>query len=388
MHFRDLSPAGWLLAILLAFATATVFVTGAWAVQSFQIGVFLLFGVAFLKSPRGWKAGSLATWILGFVVLLGLVQLLAHTTSSPADTREAILHWGALAAVFLIARRAGEAHDSRHAFLGVFLIFSVAFAVLCVLQLFTSEGRVLWFIDSGHTEIFGTFQSHNNYAQFVELALPVAIWQALRQRRNAWGYALAGGVLYASAIGSTSRAGAALATVEVLVLLALGFRNLRRSSGALALVPAAAVVFALVVGWEQLWVRFQQHDPYFVRREYMQTAVNMTGARPLLGFGLGAFPKVADAYAIKDFPFYANHVHNDWLEFSADGGILFALAVLYLFASRIPAMFRHPWALGLFAVMLHACVDYPFPRPAVSGWMFALLGLLDSAELEELTEKN
>jgi hypothetical protein len=26
--------------------------------------------------------------------------------------------------------------------------------------------------------------------------------------------------------------------------------------------------------------------------------------------------------------------------------------------------------------MMHACVDFPFPRPAVSGWMFALLALL------------
>jgi hypothetical protein len=39
-------------------------------------------------------------------------------------------------------------------------------------------------------------------------------------------------------------------------------------------------------------------------------------------------------------------------------------------------MIRHPWALGLLAVMLNACVDYPFPRPAVSGWMFAVLGAL------------
>jgi hypothetical protein len=34
------------------------------------------------------------------------------------------------------------------------------------------------------------------------------------------------------------------------------------------------------------------------------------------------------------------------------------------------------WGLGLIAVMLHACVDYPFPRPAVSGWLFAMLALL------------
>ncbi|HLJ46105.1 MAG TPA: O-antigen ligase family protein [Bryobacteraceae bacterium] len=382
MRLRDLSLTGWLLALLLAFATSTVFVTGAWAVQSFHIGVFLVFAITIMRSRRGTWPDIVVLAVLGLLVLWGILQLLAHQTGAPSDTREAILHWGALAAVFLVARREGMDYSARHTFLGVFLAFSVLLGILCLLQLFTSEGRILWLIDSGHPEIFGTFPSHNNYAQFVELALPIALWQALAARETAWGYALAGGVLYASVIGSTSRAGAFLCSIEILLLLGLSFRHLRRSGVVLALVPAAALVFTLVVGWDRLWVRFQQQDPYVVRREYMETAFHMIRDRPLLGFGLGAFPKVADAYAIKDFPFYANHVHNDWLEFGADGGIIFALAVLYLFASRIPAMFRHPWALGLLAVMLHACVDYPFPRPAVSGWMFMLLGLLYASESE------
>jgi len=70
---------------------------------------------------------------------------------------------------------------------------------------------------------------------------------------------------------------------------------------------------------------------------------------------------------------------GDWLEkaeFAADDGIPFLLLVLIPFAAAIPTALRHPWGLGLVAVMLHACLDYPFPRPAVSGWMFLLLGLL------------
>jgi hypothetical protein len=31
--------------------------------------------------------------------------------------------------------------------------------------------------------------------------------------------------------------------------------------------------------------------------------------------------------------------------------------------------------------MMHACVDYPFPRPAVSGWLFAMLALLYTTRL-------
>ena len=112
-------------------------------------------------------------------------------------------------------------------------------------------------------------------------------------------------------------------------------------------------------------------------------AVDMAKQRPLTGYGLGTFPEVYQRYAIKDFPFYANHAHNDWAEFAADGGVPFLLLVLIPFAAAVPAAVRNPWGLGLIAIMLHACVDFPFPRPAVSGWMFAMLGLLYMARKPE-----
>jgi O-antigen ligase len=268
----------------------------------------------------------------------------------------------------------------------LFLWFATAEAVLCLTQLFTSNGQVLWLFDSGYSDfVYGTFQSHNNYAQFVELALPIALWRALRDRRRSWAYALAGGTLYASVIASASRAGSILCTAELLVILIIGLIRLRdpetgapsRSTTAmLAIVPAVAVVFTMVVGWEHVWLRFQQQDPYVVRREFLVAAVDMARQRPLTGFGLDTFPAVYQRYAIKDFPFYANHTHNDWAEFAADGGIPFLLLVLVPFLAAVPSAIRNPWGLGLIAVMLHACVDYPFPRPAVSGWMFALLGVL------------
>ena len=144
----------------------------------------------------------------------------------------------------------------------------------------------------------------------------------------------------------------------------------------LVMVPMLAAGFTLAVGWERVWLRFQENDPYLVRREFLVAAIDMTKQRPAIGYGLGTFPEVYQRYAIKDFSFFANHTHNDWAEFAADGGVPFLLLVLIPFVSAIPAAIRNPWGLGLIAVMLHACVDYPFPRPAVSGWMFAMLALL------------
>ena len=383
------------LIFILIFCTATVFVRDAWALQSFQVGVFALVAVVLMAGIRAGNehlTRSLAPWLVYLIPLWGLMQIYAHTTSSSVDTREAVLRWGALAGVFFLGQIAGCTRTARRNLLSAHLLFATVMAVLCLTQLFTSEGRVLWIFPSGYPTVCATFQSANSYAQFVEIALPIALWRALREGWRSWWYVLAGGILYASVIGSASRAGTALCTAELLAMLAIGivkFRDpvtglpKRSTTAVLVMIPVLAAAFTLAVGWEKVWLRFQQTDPYVVRREFIVAAVDMAKQRPLTGFGLGTFPEVYQRYAIKDFPFYANHAHNDWAEFAADGGIPFLLLVLIPFAVGVPIAFRNPWGMGLIAVLLHACVDFPFPRPAVSGWLFLMLGLLYRARTQE-----
>ena len=318
-----------------------------------------------------------------------MIQLLLHSTSSSAETREATLRWGALAGVFLLIQVVGRTNAARRNFLTAFLCFSTAMAVLCITQLFTSEGRVLWIFPSGYPDVYATFPSYNHYAQIVELALPIALWRTIREGWKAWWCVLAGGILYGSVIGSASRAGAILCTLEVVAMLVIGIVRFRGSAASpasrttlviLAMIPLLAAVFTVVVGWERVWQRFQLNTMYGARSEFVLAAVDMAKHRPLIGYGLGTYPEVYQRYATQDFGYYANHAHNDWAEFAADGGIPFLLLVLIPFSFAIPYGVRHPWGLGLTAVMLHACLDFPFPRAAVSCWMFALLGLLYMAE--------
>jgi hypothetical protein len=344
---RSTGIVGALLFVLLVFTTTTIFVRAAWPLQCFQIGIYALVGVYLLVGLRNRAehvAGGVTPWLVYLIPLWGVGQILAHTTTSTFETREEVLRWGALAGVFFLTQIVVRSRTTRDNFLSAFLVFATAMAVLCVTQLFTSEGRVLWIFPTGYPDVFATFQNQNNYAQFVELALPIALWRALREGWRSWWYSLSGGLLYASVIASASRAGAAICTIELLAILALGLVRL--------------------------------HDPFSGRREFLIAAIDMVKHKPLTGYGLGTFPEVYQQHAVKDFPFYANHAHNDWAEFAADGGVPFLLLVLIPFAVAVPTAIRHPWALGLVAVMLHACVDYPFPRPAVSGWMFALLGIL------------
>jgi O-antigen ligase len=379
------------LFVMLALTTATVWVRQAWALQIFQIGIFALVGVQVLRGIRSNRQKSTVD-VFALVVYLipmwGVFQIATHTTSSNFETREAVLLWGSLSGVFYLNHTINRPKSYRRRFLTAALWFGTAIAALCLLQVGSSHGRVLWIFQTDYSEIYATFQNKNNFSQFVELVFPIALWRAVNKGWRSWGYALAGGVLYASAIGAASRAGFLLCTWELIAIVAIGLVRLGHTESKLSrraivsivlMVPIVAGTFTFAVGWGPILERFKNDDPYAVRREFLLGAVDMVKHRPLTGYGLGTFEQVYQKYAIKDDPFYANHAHNDWAEFAADGGIPFLLLVLVPFLAAVPTSFRHPWGLGLLATMINACVDYPFPRPAVSGWMFAILGALYAA---------
>lgn len=367
----------------------TVWVRQAWALQFFQIGIYTLLIIQVVsRFRRGTEqlADGIVPLLVYCIPLWGILQLVAHTTSSSFETREAVLRWGALSGVFYLSQTVTGSRVSRQRFLEAFLCFAACMALLFLLQFNTSGGRVLWVFQTPFTDqIYATFQNKNNYVQFVEIVLPIALWRAVRQGWRSWWYVLASGVLYASAIGATSRAGFVLCSGELLAILILCLVRLRQGAttgsfrsaiSVFLMVPAVAGAFTFAVGWHPVWERFKDSDPFAIRREYFLGAVEMTKHRPFTGYGLGTYEFVYQRYAIKDDAFIANHAHDDWAEFAAEGGIPFLLLVAIPFVAAVPSMFIYPWALGLLATMLNACVDYPFPRPAVSGWMFAILGAL------------
>jgi len=384
--------AGACLFLLLMYCTMTVFVKPEWALQSFQIAIFLLLAVYLLldlRQPVFLGQGSGLANLVYLLPLWGVIQILAHTTASTWETREAVLRWGALVAVFYLTRQCARTDAGRNAFLSAFAAFATAMAVLCLAQRFTSEGRVFWIFPSGYQSVFATFPSPNSYSQFVELALSVVLWRAVREGWRSWWYPLAGAILFASVVAARSRAGTVICLAEMLAVLALGWVRMRRPqtglrprsmAAVLLAIPLLAVLFTFVVGWQPVWARFQENDPYSMRRDFFIAAAHMAIQRPAIGYGLGTFPEVYQQFAGKQLSVYANHTHNDWAEFAAEGGLPFLLLILIPCAAAVPVAIRHPWGLGFVAILLHACVDFPFPRLAVSVWIFVMLALLQSAQ--------
>jgi len=129
-----------------------------------------------------------------------------------------------------------------------------------------------------------------------------------------------------------------------------------------------------VVGWEPLYDRFMQKDPYQGRRELAISSLAMIRDKPLSGFGAGTWTTVYPAYAIFDFGLFANAAHNDWLQWASDGGIPFAAVFFSLFCISLVVSWRVPWAIGIAAVFIHCAIDFPLEGRYLPAMFFLIFG--------------
>ena len=300
----------------------------------------------------------------------GLIQMAFRQTIAAADTEWTVLYWLA-AACFL---GLGALVDDHERLLDGMLWFGAVMSVLAAAQMNTSHGRILWVVPTQYQDqVFGTFPYYNNYAAFIELVLPIALWRTLRGGHQWWVYAGVVTLMYGSVIACGSRAGIVLATVEIAVLLLIALR--RQVRPRLLAIAASAILVALVAGSQTVWQRFTAPDPYGMRRVFLESALAMVRARPLTGFGLGTWTSAYPAFAVADFGVVANHAHSEWGQWAAEGGWGVVALMLVLFGLAVRYSVRNAWAIGLVAVLLHALIDYPLVRLGLGCWWFTLFGL-------------
>jgi O-antigen ligase len=364
------------LLVWLAFAVLTVWVRERWALAALEGGVFLVTGVMLGQAALGRRALSagIAAVAVGLVCLWAVLQWAFRWAAVRADTYEACLYWLTAACLVLLGRNACAEPADRDRFLKGALITGSAVCFLGILQLFTSAGRIFWLFPSGYeTQVIGPFVNPNNYAAFVELLVPVALALAFRNEARTGAYLMVAAALAASVVAGGSRAGTIVVALECLAAFLLRPRKWL-TFGVLA------AAFTALVGYQFLWDRFRSdQDPYLVRREFLQSSVAMFRAQPWHGFGMGNWPAVYPRFAVIDSGTVANHAHNEWAQWAAEGGlpVLLLMAGVLVWAVR-PAL-RSIWGLGILAVLVHSWVDYPFLRLGLAAWIFALLGVLSAA---------
>jgi O-antigen ligase len=370
----------WLAAIL-AFGILTLWVPARWALSVFQVALFAL--VAVRIAQRRSLTLPVAGWMIAGAAAWGALQGAAGWSVDRVTTLDATLNWVTSLAAFTLAADLYRNSGRRERFLRSALIFTSIIAVISIFTFLTSPaGKVFWILDSGSdSRTLGPFVYQNQYAAFVEAILPLAILGTIRDRRRRALHVVIVATLFGSVVTGGSRTGTILCLAEILVIPAMAFWRGMIDGRMLARVLlgslAAMTVLTGVVGWEPLWKRLQEPHPYSLRKDLVRSSIAMVRDRPLTGFGLGTWPEAYPGYARFDDGTYVNQAHNDWLQWTAEGGLPFLALMLAMAGWSVRPAVRSLWGVGILSVWLHALIDYPMQqRPALAAFFFALLGTL------------
>jgi O-antigen ligase len=375
--------------LLLALATAATL--AIWSADPFlewayEGGVFLLAGwiVFRINQSRDFRCGPVLA-AAGLLAVWGFAQLGTGATVYRYVTLNESLRVAALAATALVASEIFRQPAARDRLLRWSSWFGFVLGVASVVAYYASPGWILWLFPSPYPDVWGPFLSRNNFAQFLELTLPVSLWLGSTERSKSL-YLWMSASMLACGLVSASRAGAVLLIIETAAVFMLA-----RPSSPRRLIPLFALgvsALAALAGGEVLIHRLQDSDPLRDRREIFASSLALIAARPWAGYGLGTFATVYPEFAQFDPGAVVEHAHNDWLEWAVEGGWPYVAAWLLLAISAIRPALRSIWGMGVPAVFLHALVDDPFARFGVVAWLFILAGALENMRSEQALPKG
>ena len=363
------------LAAILAAGILVAWSPQPWPWQVMQ-SVLLL--VAAWLAVRGQLSLHISPWLVALIAgaLWPWVQVAAGVSVYAWATHEARLVWTAWLAAYVIADSAARSDDrARRWMLDAITLFSIALAFIAILQRFTAGGRVFWIFQSGYeTGQMGPWVYDNQYAGFVLLTMPIALWHAR-------GWTFAGpALLVASVFVSGSLAGSVLTVGEAFgVLILRASRNelpMAMTVRRLAAVGVLAAAMLFVTGWDALAVKLERQEPLRIRNELSRSTLEMARDRPWLGWGLGTWSTAYPAYAHFDDGAFDNQAHNDWLQWLAEGGAPFFAVMLLLAIGAVGAGWRTGWAMGLGFVLVHCLIEYHFQERPIFGAVFFTIAAL------------
>ncbi len=358
-----------------------------------------------LWTVRQSRAGELE--ILGSPLFLpmlffaGLVlwQLLTGQTAYRAGTFSAVMlycSYGLL--VFLVVqclRRTSQVKTLGFALSA----YGFAIALFALLQGIASNGKLYWLrTPQAGGWIYGPYVNHNHYAGLMEMLTPIPLVISLAGGVRGPRKMLAVGaaaVMASTIFLSGSRGGMVAFAVQMAVLATILIKRRRNWRAAFAAGMFLLVAMGMLtwLGGGELAGRMTSvHDTAKAelsggtRLTIDHDALRMFWQKPVLGWGLGAFPEVYPQFSSLASNLPVGMAHNDYLQVLVEVGalglasVVWFLLILYRSAllklNQAPADINTAVALaamlGVTGVLVHSFVDFNLQIPANAALFYAL----------------
>jgi len=365
----------------------------------------------------------------------------------PAATKQAIIKLSVLLGYFFLASQLISNRRRLSLMVNTLIILGFAVAVVGILNKLTFNGRILWFRESEYVlGAFGPFVNRNHFAGFMELLIPLPLAMILGRgvERDRWiVYGFMAATMGTALVLSASRGGIMAMLVQLLLLPMLAGREWRHRQllkewsssevgmlvsppaerllappvelrgarkpaevwrfilGSLAL-AGCIVVGVIWIGAEPVVSRLSLSEQPTPTRPIVQqlrpatwkNTLKMIQAHPLIGVGLGAYPKVYPHYDDSTGYFLVEAAHNDYLQVLTDGGLIggvLGLVFLILLAklsrralssaSHLERSAALGSVLGCIGLLAHSFVDFNLQITSNALVFLILLALLSTAQL-------
>lgn len=398
-----------LLFALTAFGPFAFGGVEPWSRAALEVLALLLALAVFLKGrPAASLAGAYFWLFPAAVAAFGALQLatvvssagpipLRPFTSTPHETRSAVMLWAACAAVLYSVPRVVVTPDVARRYARVLFGVGAALAALGLLQLASGTDGIYWLRHAPRASVFASYYNRDHAANILLMSLSFGggLFYARPHRLLAVGLAAVGLGLIACA--SEASFIAVALSAAAMIFLGAGFApnaRLRRLRAGAAIGGAAlAVFFAYHHVVASADAGAQIAPSVMARLSIYADSLRWWRNAPLFGTGLGGFETIYPAYQDLTLIGTAAHAHSDWLEFLLETGVFgfigalcaFGLAMILAARSWHAARSGEMRALiggGLAAAAAfagHALFEFSFQIPANALLFFAVLGFLLSA---------
>jgi O-antigen ligase len=364
------------------------------------LGIFQIVPVPFSIAA---KFNPTADLVRPLIPYLGLDHPPSVTWSvASPETTDALLRFIAYVLIGLAASVAFDTERSRRRFAIVLVAGTVFQAVYGSGEYLTGRQHIFGFAKKYYLDsATGTLINRNHFATLLAIALPFALTLAIpgraETRSRGWrerilalskGSALvrlfavaAAALIWMGLLLSHSRAGL-LAGIAAAVMVVVHFRAARAARWTAAIgVGVLLVLLTLELAQAPGERFFEVKDDLGAkggRPAVWRDAMALIAARPVLGWGFGTFESAFPTVQSADVELHYDHAHNDWLEWTTEGGVpalLAALTLLGLALRRGDIASR----AALVAVALHGVWDFSLRIPAAAVATAATAGLAYSA---------
>ncbi len=385
-----------LIAILI-FTPLAKGATELWSVSIVNF-ITLIMLVAWLLKMRSTGGFKIKKTSLDYPILALLVIAAASTIFS-IDRTVSISAWPKIVTYVLLFYLVVNNINTREK------IRRVAITIICVGAFLSIFGLIEYLkgIDGSKALITATYAgyagSHNHFAGYLEMAIPVAIGMSYAMtetgKRIILGYAIM--LMVVALILSLSRGGCASVVISMCVMGILLSRTghfTRKVWLPLSFLSVVFVTLAIIgmnpITKRVLETRKQMEDlTNYGRIKTWERTINIIKDHPLSGTGIGTFAAVFPRYHPPDFRLRDVYAHNDYLHMISETGIFvlpFIFCVIFNTLRsgittflRTKSRFKQGIALGtvagIVAILIHSFVDFNLHIPA-NAILFIVLGSL------------